>query len=68
MNKYTEYKCYTFGIYIKDGHGDIMPFMGSWSELLKNEEFIEFKKRHEITDKQLALIKRGFHGWPSRNM
>jgi len=64
MNSYTDYKVYIFGSWIKDGHNEIMPYMGSWSELLKLEEFTEFRKKHEITDKQLAIVKRGFHGWP----
>ena len=64
MNAYTDYKVYIFGQWIKDGHNEIMPYMGSWSELLKLEEFTEFRKKHEITDKQLAIVKRGFHGWP----
>jgi len=64
MNNYTDYKVFIFGQWIKDGHNEIMPYMGSWSELLKSQDFSDFRKKHEITDKQLAIIKRGFHGWP----
>jgi hypothetical protein len=64
MNHYTNHKVYVFGGWIRTGHDDIPPFNGTWIELLKFPDFIEFKKKHEITDKQMSLIKKGFHGWP----
>lgn len=63
MNAYSDWKVYVFGQWIKNGHEDIPPFDGEWLDLLKFEEFKSFRTRHEISDKQLALIKKGFHGW-----
>jgi len=64
MNVYTDRTVYVLGKRIKNGYKQVAPYTGSWSELLKSEDFSEFRKKHEITDKQLALTKRGFHGWP----
>ncbi len=64
MNQYSNWKCYIFGGWIRAGHEDHPPFNGTWIDLLKFPDFIEFKKKHEITDKQMSLIKKGFHGWP----
>lgn len=64
MNHYTDYKVWIFGAWIRAGHEEHSPFNGTWIDLLKFPEFIEFRKKHEITDRQIQIIKKGFHGWP----
>lgn len=62
MNKYSNYKVFVFGSWIKNGHEEILPYPGTWDELLKDAEFIKFKDKHSITDEQLVFIKKGFNG------
>ncbi len=68
MNTFTDFKVFTLGQWIKNGHEDYEPFQGTWTDFIKSEEFINFKKRREITDKQIAFIKKGFMGFPFENV
>src|SRR6478609_5790775 len=65
-NNYTPNKLYTLGHWIKNGNEEVgnPPYSGTWPNLLGDKEFSEWRKHHEVTDEQLRLIKRGFHGWP----
>jgi len=57
-NVFSYGKCWNFGRMVR------VEFEGKWSDLIKRDDWKEFKEKYKLTDNQMFYIKRGFMGIP----